>query len=309
MKKGHMKSTGGEMSQLKPTCCFAQITRIPARMEGEGLLAAVLPSEGDGSSPPLTLLAAQYAAKGTALARIRDSFIGLEPLSHTLFWSRDGIRVSIVELPRLGLSFKARDAGDGSGARLYCQEHSGLYLSSHRCSNSNRLLKGLPHAVLLQNASKELFVLVSAAVKISHSCVQPELFPDVYLDRTDAEWLANVGDVRHYLYPVHVSRMFFVMPSLAASLYLLLHRFLDRQYSAVALMAATCVSDTELSPEEQQLWDSLELTLVDDQPDAIACRLLISSATFASRHLMHCPWNDAKELARYAQVNGTWFHF
>lgn len=279
----------------------AKIQRVSARMDGGGLTAAVLPNLDDPSSPPLLLLAASYAAKGTPVARIRDSFIKLEPLSHCLFWSRDGSTVSMVELPRLRLSFKARDAGGDGGVRFYCQEHSGLYLSSHCCANSARLMKGLPHGVLLQNTSKELFVLVSAAVKISHTCLQPELFPEAFLDHSDAEWLENVGDVRHYLYPVHVSRMFFTMPSLAASLYLLLHRFLDRQYAAVAQMAPSCVSDSGLSPEEQQLWESLELTVLDQHPDATACRLLISCATVASRHLMPCPWSDSKELAKYAQ--------
>lgn len=83
------------------------------------------------------------------------------------------------------------------------------------------------------------------------------------LNRSDPEWIENVGEVRHYLYPVHVSRMFLVMPTLAASLYLLLLRFLDRAYADVFRMADSCVSDTALSPEgarrggsERSMWRS-----------------------------------------------------
>eukprot|EP00959_Pyramimonas_sp_CCMP1952_P226111 4728417-Pyramimonas_sp.AAC.1 len=47
--------------------------------------------------------------------------------------------------------------------------------------------------------------------------------------------------LRHYFYNVHVSRKFLVMPTLAASLYMLLLRFLDRQYGAVFRMADSIV--------------------------------------------------------------------
>ena len=47
--------------------------------------------------------------------------------------------------------------------------------------------------------------------------------------------------VKHYFYNVHVSRKFLVMPTLSATLYMLLLRFLDRQYGAVFRMADSIV--------------------------------------------------------------------
>lgn len=59
--------------------------------------------------------------------------------------------------------------------------------------------------------------------------------------------------MRYYLYPVHASRSFVTLPTLASSLYLLLLRFLSRQYELVFRMADSCVSDTALTPEERQV--------------------------------------------------------
>ena len=59
--------------------------------------------------------------------------------------------------------------------------------------------------------------------------------------------------MRHYLYPLHLSKAFLFAPTLASALYLLLMRFLDRQYDEVFKLADSCVSDTPLSPEERQV--------------------------------------------------------
>ena len=122
----------------------------------------------------------------------------------------------------------------------------------------------------------------------------------VLLDRRNQTWVDNVDpDVRHYLYPIHISKAFLFAPSLAASLYLLLLRFLDRQYASVFRMAESCVSDTTLSPEEQQIFDQISLLEDDNHPDAHACRLKITLATSASKEAMHCGWDPSDEMAAY----------
>ena len=56
---------------------------------------------------------------------------------------------------------------------------------------------------------------------------------------------------RYYLYPVHTSLSFLHTPSLAAALYLVLCRFLSRDYAAAAGVVATCTVDVPFTPEEK----------------------------------------------------------
>eukprot|EP00951_Prasinocladus_malaysianus_P045867 scaffold620803_cov47-Prasinocladus_malaysianus.AAC.1 len=58
--------------------------------------------------------------------------------------------------------------------------------------------------------------------------------------------------LRHYYFPVHASRRLLEMPTLGASLYLLVFNFLQRRYQDVCASAVSCTSDTALSPEEEQ---------------------------------------------------------
>lgn len=229
----------------------------------------------------------------------------IESLSHLLFWGRlDGQQTSVtrVELPRLGLSFSAKHAANTT-TRFHCEQHAGCWVTDHRQPEAVALLSGLPHAILLENSSKDLFILLSAAVKPARPLevqTSDAFASELLLARGDAEWLEGLGKVRHYLYPIHVSKMFLVMPSLAAALHLLLLRFLQRQYAAVASLVTAVVSDTDLSPEESQLWAQLGCVLSDMQPDALACRLRISMATEASPK-MTCPWDLEEELDAYAR--------
>ena len=84
---------------------------------------------------------------------------------------------------------------------------------------------------------------------------------ELLLDQQNMEWITAIGDVRHYWYPIHTSRAFVFTQTLGAALYLMLMRFFDRQYDVVFRMAETCVSDTELSGEERQIFLRLTLTL------------------------------------------------
>ena len=62
-------------------------------------------------------------------------------------------------------------------------------------------------------------------------------------------------------------------PSLAASINLLLFRWLARDFEAAFELASSCASDTPLSDEESQLWALLADFEDDVEPSAHACRL------------------------------------
>ena len=65
------------------------------------------------------------------------------------------------------------------------------------------------------------------------------------------------------------------------------------------LKAESCVSDTELSPLEDQIFAQLRLLQDDRHPDAHACRLKVSLATLASRDRMPVEWSVEEELTDY----------
>ena len=141
----------------------------------------------------------------------------------------------MVELPRLRLSFNSKSVTvDGKQVnRLYSNDHVGLFISQHRSVQLDRLMKGINHAMLLENDGGEMFILVPAAALPSRPRLMSQIFPtNLVFDRRNKDWLGHL-DVRHYLYPVSLSRTFISTPTLAAALYLLVLRWLDRQYEQV----------------------------------------------------------------------------
>ena len=133
------------------------------------------------------------------------------------------------------------------GLTLHCVEHAGLRVSSRADERLRALLRGVPHYLLLENAQGELFALVSATTLPTRPALHAAVFStEVVLDRSNPSWLRNVGNAPAYIYPVHVGRLTLTAPTLAAGMYLLLLRFLARQYAAVFRMASVCVSDMQV---------------------------------------------------------------
>lgn len=123
---------------------------------------------------------------------------------------------------------------------------------------------------------------------------------NVVLDKSNAEWQGNMTTgMRHYLYPIHLSQAFVFSPSLASALYMLLFKFMSRQYDFAFRFVSSCVSDTDLLPEEAQIFNMLAAVNVDFHPDAHAVRLKMSLATMASS--MACPWDPALQLECYVR--------
>eukprot|EP00975_Prorocentrum_lima_P025188 5287674-Prorocentrum_lima.AAC.1 len=93
--------------------------------------------------------------------------------------------------------------------------------------------------MVLESEQGDLAVLVP-----SH---RPSLIPeireicgtDLMLERNNLGWLSNCP-VRHYFYPIHLSHAFLFTPTLASVLYLLLLRFLGRDYAGVFRLAVSC---------------------------------------------------------------------
>jgi hypothetical protein len=225
------------------------IQRVEAECKGSGPCATVRPQEG-GS--PLTLLNLLHAPKGSKLSRLAAIFTRIESIGYILAWtkSEDTESVDLVELPRLRLSFSV-SVIDGK-QKYFCKELAGLFMPCEACRYTKAFMMSLPCALLLANSMKEYYIVMNAAAKPLRPN-QRENFPSALLfDRADRTWLSHLS-VPYYVYQVHVSRRFLVMPSLASMLYLLLLRLHAREYGDIFKFVYSCVSDVELSREERQV--------------------------------------------------------
>ena len=217
-----------------------------------------------------------------------------------------GYSAHSIELPRLFLTFRARAAADGT-VRLLCEQHEGYFVSSRRSPEIGRLLDGVPHSLLLERDDGALSVLVSAGARPRrigsagpNAGPGAHLFPSVLkLECANEAWLANLGPTRHYMCAVHLSGGFLFYPTLAAALYMLLLRLLARQYEAVGALASHCVCDSALTAEESQICAMLGQANDDRQPDAHACRLLVSLNAMHTPLEAALPWSLRTELALY----------
>ena len=100
---------------------------------------------------------------------------------------------------------------------------------------------------------------------------------------------------------VHVSETFLFCPSLASSLYMLLLRFLARQYEAVVGLASGCVADSPPTAEERQICMQLAQTQDDRHPNAHACRLHISLCALHTPLSELLPWDLEREIVAYVK--------
>ena len=104
-----------------------------------GVKARVVRLEGGQS--PLLLCDILGAKPKSSLGCLRSLLSACESLAHVLVWSRDTptqgqpVRVALVELPRLKLSFVAKRS-PGTGDRLYSNEYHGWFVATRVHDNA-----------------------------------------------------------------------------------------------------------------------------------------------------------------------------
>eukprot|EP01059_Diplonema_ambulator_P011882 TRINITY_DN2195_c0_g1_i1.p1 TRINITY_DN2195_c0_g1~~TRINITY_DN2195_c0_g1_i1.p1 ORF type:complete len:3611 (+),score=1490.67 TRINITY_DN2195_c0_g1_i1:684-11516(+) len=248
----------------------------------------------------MVLLDLLHAAEGTPLHSLARLLMHIEDLSHVLAWTksdyRDGDQLEItrVQLPRLKLNFTAKVDISGE-MRLYSLDHAHLFVSNHRNPLTLKLLQGMPHALLMQDLHGQMSVLFPS-FNVKRPCINDNPFTtDIVILRNDLDWLKNC-DTRYYLYPVHVSFSFLFTPTLASSLYLLLHKMNYRDYQEAFRLSGAIGTDRELTAEENQIFDKIG-EIEDTHPDAHACRCKISLLTVDSP--LEFEWYVPREAAKY----------
>ena len=172
-----------------------------------------------------------HAPPGSYLYSLADVMARVENLSHVLAWAKydetaqlgepEAITQSdlcFVTLPRLKLTFKARQVKGGS-VRLYSIDHADLFISNER-NETSAMLEGIPHSLLLSNSNDELSVLVPAWPPCRPSIDSVPFSTELVLDRSNKKWYFQL-EHPYYMYPVHVSLSFLYSSTLSSALYLL----------------------------------------------------------------------------------------
>jgi len=112
-----------------------------------------------------------------------------------------------------------------------------------------KLLRGLPQSLVLQNDQNELFVFVPSHPMLRSSVTGHPFTRYVQYYRGRPGWSESVRN-RAYVFPVNVSGAFLQLPSVAATLYLLTSYLAHRQYADASKLMASLQTDNALGREE-----------------------------------------------------------
>ena len=106
----------------------------------------------------------------------------------------DTLRSSIVS------TYHASEAAkDGAGkTQLYSIDHADLFVSNIRTSLVEKLLRGIPHSLVLQNSNSELQILVPSLRPVRPAIGSSPFSVELVIDRSDDAWLLNC-DTNYYL--------------------------------------------------------------------------------------------------------------
>lgn len=213
-----------------------------------------------------TLVDLLHAKQTSSTYQVAQWLLHLDDLSHVLAWSSAQVLngelmdlekeppLTLVELPRLGLSFTA-DSADAAGG-LRCDQHGGLKVVGHRNFHNQksleRLLKPFPHFVRLEDDFGELFLLSSLAQRPRQTAAE-----GLQWQRGDESWLSKLRqEQRHQLYRIFTE--FLIAPSLLAELHLMLLRVAQGMFSDACSGVMACIaSGLPQQPEESLLWDEI----------------------------------------------------
>jgi hypothetical protein len=245
-----------------------------------------------------------YAQPNSLASRLAELLVRLDNLSHILVWARNTTQafvlggenqsdiqdvgeLDIVELPRLRLAFSPR-LNSRQQLLLYSQEHSGWFINESKnqleTDSLQRLCYGIPHYIILENASHE-FALLIPATRVFRPLVPSCPFStELVLHRNDKlSWQGALGQ-SNFLYRVHSSFLSILPSSLVSSLYLVTLMLLARRYSEAMALVQGCEVFTKFDAAEQAVFQHIEQSLNDKHPDAIAVRLKLYLCLYHSEN-------------------------
>lgn len=97
---------------------------------------------------------------------------------------------------------------------------------------------------------------------------------ELVLERGNEEWWKRAKN-KTFLYPVHASRSFLQTPTLASALYVMMLRWMNRDYRGVAGLVSAVGTDSKYEEDEMQIFKHLG-RITDPHPDSHANRLQVA---------------------------------
>lgn len=200
--------------------------------------------------------------------------------------------IDLIELPRLKLAFEGRFDHAGE-YRLYSIDHADLFISNERNPTYSKMIIGIPHSILLSNVRGEMQIVVPV-LSVARPVIKDEPFSTFIVpNRTAVSSLAE----RFFLYPVHISFSFLLTKGVNSAIYLMLLRFLHRDYAEVFRLADSIATDNAFNKEGLDIFKNLDAANDDYHPDAHACRLKIFLVTIDAN--MKLPWELTLQCAAH----------
>ncbi|CUF98858.1 Hypothetical protein, putative [Bodo saltans] len=121
---------------------------------------------------------------------------------------------------------------------------------------------------------------------------------DVVVHRySHSEWYGEQTSTKYYLYPVHISQMFLFTPSYSSAVYLLLLRYLNRNYTETYRLVASVGTDEEIEYDVKVNLDAV-MGVRDQHPDAIAC--MARMTLYVGGRMV--PWDVATLVAHHVRL-------
>lgn len=241
----------------------------------------------------MTLLDLSRAPAGSLLFRLARTFENFEPLSHLLAWTvaeplpGEECEVTILELPRLALRFRAQYDTFDMKWRLYSMDYSEFFVSDvcigDRDSVATQLL-GLPQALILQNLNDEIRFVVPTPPPIRPKIKTVPFTTDIVLDRHSLQWLRMKR--RYMIYDLHLSETMISTDTVAQTLYLALSRILAREYELTVPLLRSLRTDVPFSADCIRLLD-LIVSIEDTHPNAVS--VIFSVYQLAASNGYACP--------------------
>jgi hypothetical protein len=284
---------------------------------GSGQMVSKVPKRGG----EMVLMDLFHCPSDSPLHRLAKLLARVEDLGHVLVWGAQNALMAgmfknhsivLIELPRLKLKFQPRQMPDGS-VKIFSLDHTDWYISDLDLTDScdeevwnlprtkllATLLTNIPHSLLLENATKELQVLVPAWELRRPKAEGAPFGTHVIFNRGSEEWANVFANTRCFLYPIHATRAFLMPKTLDAQLYLILLRFYGRQYEAAHRWATSIAVDVNFAGSE--FWVFRQFQHVSDgHPDAHALRIrLLIAIRFSPDAERLDGWESHEEFEAY----------
>lgn len=132
------------------------------------------------------------------------------------------------------------------------------------------MIEGIPHALIMSNEQDERQLLVPVTYPCRPIVGSQPFSTTLVMDRTKKAFYESLTQ-RYFLYPVHLSLSFLMPKGVSSALYLLLLRFLARNYDAVVRLTDSIATDTVYSQEGRAIFHVRAIIVSEVHADSCMC--------------------------------------